>query len=44
VPDLSKSAQLAEFSPESNDIASFTIRMSQTFVIPSQSDETILSP
>lgn len=44
VPDLSNSAQLAEFSPESNYIASFTIRMSQIFVMPSQSDETILSP
>lgn len=43
-PDLSKIAQLAEFSPESNWADSLTILMSQIFVMPSQSADTILSP
>jgi len=43
-PDLSKMAQLAEVRPESNYEICLTILMSQIFVIPSQSADTILSP
>ena len=43
-PALSKMAQFAEVKPLSKLFSSFTIRMSQIFVIPSQSAETTLSP
>ena len=42
--DRSNTAQFAEVIPESNWCTSFTMRTSQTFVIPSLSDETTKSP
>ena len=41
---LSKIAEFADVRPLSNCISSLTIRTSHTFVMPSQSAETILSP